>query len=101
MAKALDLFDIGWGFVDGVEEALAEVACPSQWFAFTSDWLYPPAETERLVQQLKDDGKTTEYHLIASEYGHDSFLVEPEKFTPKLRRFLQQQLQAVESPAAD
>ena len=87
----MDLFDFGWGFLDGVEEALAEIQCPTQWFAFTSDWLYPPLETERLVQQLDALGKSAEYHLISSDYGHDSFLVEPEKFTPKLRRFLQEQ----------
>ncbi len=97
LAKALDLFDIGWGFVDGTEEALAEIQCPTQWFAFTSDWLYPPALTEQLVKVLQQQGQTPEYHLIESDYGHDSFLVEPEKFTPKLRAFLNRLL-AGDSP---
>ena len=38
---------------------------------------------------LRKLGKPVAYHLIESDYGHDSFLVEPEKFTPKVVEFLQ------------
>jgi homoserine O-acetyltransferase len=37
---------------------------------------------------LHKQGKSAEYHLVNSDYGHDSFLVEPEKFTPKIVDFL-------------
>jgi len=87
LAKALDLYDLAWGF-ESREEALGHLQCPSQWFAFTSDWLYPPDQTEEVVAQLRALGKPVEYHLVDSDYGHDSFLVEPEKFTPEIRRFL-------------
>jgi homoserine O-acetyltransferase len=62
--------------------------CPSLWFAFTSDWLYAPYQTEELIEVLRVQSKPAEYHLIESDYGHDSFLVEPEKFTPKIVEFL-------------
>ena len=88
LAKALDLYDIAWGF-DGLEEALSRLCCPSLWFAFTSDWLYPPAQTEELVAHLDRLGHPVEYHLVDSDYGHDSFLVEPEKFTPRIVGFLE------------
>ncbi len=87
LAKSLDLYDVAWGF-DGLEDALSLVTCPSLWFAFSSDWLYPPYQTEELVNVLQKLGKPVEYHLIESDYGHDSFLVEPEKFTPKIVAFL-------------
>jgi len=87
LAKALDLYDVAWNF-DGLEDALAHLACPSLWFAFTSDWLYPPGQTEEVVKVLEGLGKEVAYHLIESDYGHDSFLVEPEKFTPKVVEFL-------------
>jgi len=87
LAKALDLFDAAWNF-DSLEEAFARIQCPSLWFAFSSDWLYPPEQTAEAVEALRSLGKPVEYHLIESQYGHDSFLVEPEKFTPVLRRFL-------------
>ena len=87
LAKALDLFDAAWGF-DSLEAALEHIACPSLWFAFSSDWLYPPEDTELLIDTLRKLGKNVEYHRIVSDYGHDSFLVEPEKFTPLLVDFL-------------
>jgi len=89
LAKALDLYDLAWGF-ESREEALDRLDCPSLWFAFTSDWLYPPYLTEEVITILQRLGKPVEYHLIASDYGHDSFLVEPEKFTPKVVAFLEQ-----------
>ncbi len=87
LAKSLDLYDVAWGF-DGLEDALSSLDCQSLWFAFTSDWLYPPYQTEELVEVLHKQGKPAEYHLIDSDYGHDSFLVEPDKFTPKIVEFL-------------
>lgn len=88
LAKALDLYDVAWNF-DSREEALACLACPSLWFAFTSDWLYPPNQTAEVVEILRKLERPVEYHLIDSNYGHDSFLVEPEKFTPYVVEFLQ------------
>ena len=87
LAKALDLYDVAWGF-DGLDDALARLVCPSLWFAFTSDWLYPPYQTEELVGILTRLERPVEYHLVDSDYGHDSFLVEPDKFTHWIREFL-------------
>jgi homoserine O-acetyltransferase len=87
LAKALDLYDVAWNF-DGREDALSRMQCPSLWFAFTSDWLYPPNQAEEVVDLLQKLGKPAAYHLIDSDYGHDSFLVEPEKFTPYIVEFL-------------
>jgi len=87
LAKALDLYDVAWNF-DGREDALSRVQCPSLWFAFSSDWLYPPGQTEEVLEILRKLDKPATYHLIESDYGHDSFLVEPEKFTPFIVEFL-------------
>ena len=87
LAKALDLYDVAWNF-DSLEDALEGIVAPSLWLAFTSDWLYPPYQTEEVVESLKNLNKTVDYHLIQSDYGHDSFLVEPEKFIPLAEAFL-------------
>ncbi len=89
LAKALDLYDVAWNF-DSLSEALERLDCPSLWFAFSSDWLYPPRQTEEAVRELQRLNKPATYHLIESDYGHDSFLVEPEKFIPLLKEFLDQ-----------
>ncbi|MCD6525436.1 MAG: homoserine O-acetyltransferase [Desulfuromonas sp.] len=87
LAKALDLYDVAWDFA-GMEEALERLSCPSLWFAFSSDWLYRPEQTEEVVEVLQQLNQPVEYHLIESDYGHDSFLVEPEKFIPYVVAFL-------------
>ncbi len=87
LAKALDLYDVSWNFANR-QEALSRITCPSLWFAFSSDWLYPPNQSEEMVALLKKLDKPVEYHLIDSDYGHDSFLIEPEKFTPLISAFL-------------
>lgn len=89
LAKALDLYDVAWNF-DSLSEALDQINCPSLWFAFSSDWLYPAHQTEELVTELQKLNKPVNYHLIDSDYGHDSFLVEPEKYIPLLKKFLDQ-----------
>lgn len=87
LAKALDLYDIAWGY-ESMCEAFESVTVPIQFFAFTSDWLYPPYQTEEMVTCLKELNKEVEYHLIESAYGHDAFLLEHETFTPMIRTFL-------------
>lgn len=87
LAKALDLYDVAWGY-ESMVEAFDSVTSPIQFFAFTSDWLYPPYQTEEMVSCLNELGKTVEYHLITSAYGHDAFLLEHENFSPMIRDFL-------------
>ncbi len=88
LAKALDLYDVAWG-CESLEEAFAPVTAPIQFFAFTSDWLYPPYQTEEMARALTNLGKPAEYHLIPSSYGHDAFLLEHETFAPLVREFLE------------
>ena len=88
LAKALDLYDVASG-CESMEEAFAPVTAPIQFFAFSSDWLYPPYQTEEMVGALKKLGKRVEFHLIESAYGHDAFLLEHETFAPMVRGFLE------------
>ncbi len=88
LAKALDLYDLSWGY-DSMADALGKIAAPMQFFAFSSDWLYPPYQTGEVVDIMKKMGKEVEYHMIDSSYGHDAFLLEHETFTPLIRRFLE------------
>jgi homoserine O-acetyltransferase len=75
ITKALDYFDIGEGHASLVD-ALAPVHCPVLAVSFSSDWLYPAAHAEMLVQALISRGKECRYYHVVAAYGHDSFLVE-------------------------
>lgn len=87
LAKALDLYDVAWG-CESMAEAFSHVTAPLQFFAFTSDWLYPSYQTEEMVTCLRELNKPVEYHLIESSYGHDAFLLEHETFAPLVKAFL-------------
>lgn len=87
LAKSLDLYDVAWGY-ESMSEAFSQVKAPIQFYAFTSDWLYPAYQTEEMADCLKKLGKPAEYHLITSAYGHDAFLLEHETFAPMVRGFL-------------
>jgi homoserine O-acetyltransferase len=87
LAKALDLYDVAWG-CESMAEAFSGVTAPIQFYAFTSDWLYPPYQTEEMFTCLAGLGKVAVYHLIESAYGHDAFLLEHETFAPLVRKFL-------------
>ena len=41
-----------------------------------------------MVATLQNLGKSVEYHLITSAYGHDAFLLEHETFAPLVETFL-------------
>jgi homoserine O-acetyltransferase len=56
--------------------------------SFTSDWLYPSADSDELAEALHVAGKDAEHHVIESSYGHDSFLLEDDVQPDLISRFL-------------
>lgn len=58
-------------------------------FSIDTDACFRPEEQREYVDQLRRIGIPAEYHLIRSEKGHDSFLLEPELYAEPIARFLQ------------
>jgi homoserine O-acetyltransferase len=56
--------------------------------AFSSDWLYPPAQNKEAVAAMLRAGKQATYVEIESDYGHDAFLLEAEEISRFIRAFL-------------
>ena len=56
--------------------------------SFSSDWLYPPHESRRIVEALRAAGRTVTYHNLRSSYGHDAFLLEEGRQASLIRPFL-------------
>ena len=56
--------------------------------AFSSDWLYPPTDSEALAAALRAVGKSVDLHVLEAPYGHDCFLLEEARQTPIIQRFL-------------
>lgn len=57
--------------------------------SFTSDWLYPPYQSEEIIQFLISKNIETRYKKIDYAYGHDSFLIEIEEQTKIIKDFLE------------
>ena len=88
LTKALDTFDLGDGFAGGLEEALAQVRARTRFVTFTSDWLYPPLDTDLMEVLLRRLGKSVEHVRVESDYGHDAFLVETDRYGHRVAEFL-------------
>ena len=86
ITKALDYFDLS---VDGsLAAGLAGVEAKVLVVAVSSDWLYPPYQSQALVEALAANEVDVEYCEIASRYGHDAFLLETGQLNYLVGRFL-------------
>jgi len=89
MSRALTYFDLARQYGAGsLTGALDSVTARTLLITFSSDWLYPPSASEDIDGALRASGKPVEMHLIDAPYGHDCFLLEEERQTPIVRRFL-------------
>ena len=87
LTKALDYFDMSERH-RSLEEAAAATRARFLLLSFSSDWLYPPAQLERLAAALRAAGRDVEHRCLASTDGHDAFLLEHEQQSPLIQRFL-------------
>ncbi len=55
--------------------------------SFTSDWLYPTAENRAIVHALNAVAANVSFVEIATDKGHDAFLLEEPEFFATLRGF--------------
>jgi homoserine O-acetyltransferase len=86
ITKAIDYFDLSG---DGLAPHGREIPARFLVIAFSSDWLYPPAQSREIARQLKMRSADATYVEIPSEYGHDAFLVEHKEQTHLIRHFLE------------
>jgi len=88
ITKAINIYDLGRGF-DSLEEALSKIQAELYMISFSSDILFLPSEMERIVDVLKARNyKKCDYLEVESDYGHDAFLVEIDKFEDYVREAL-------------
>lgn len=99
ITKAIDYFDITAPY-GSLDNAMAQVACKVMVLSYTSDWLYPPYQSQMLVHALMRQKKDVTYCNIESNYGHDAFLLEKDVMKKLIRGFLEH-VAAPESAAED
>ncbi|MCL4514907.1 MAG: homoserine O-acetyltransferase [Firmicutes bacterium] len=87
LLRAMDLFDLTEGLFSLVE-AVRTIKARVLVVGISSDILYPTWQQKELVEALRKAGVVAFYREVDSIYGHDAFLVEPEKMAPWIADFL-------------
>jgi homoserine O-acetyltransferase len=74
LTMALDLFDLG-PTPAALDAALNDSLCKWLIISFSSDWLFPAFQSHELVDSLIRADKPVSYCNVASDCGHDAFLL--------------------------
>lgn len=89
ITKAMDYWCLGRETVE-IAAALRDWQGRTLVLSFDSDWLYPPSESQRIVDAIRhNQGHVTAFELHSTA-GHDAFLLEFAQQTPLVQDFLAQ-----------
>lgn len=86
ITRAIDYFDLSDG--KPLADRFKDVQAKFLVISFSTDWLYPPYQSEEIVRALKANSIDVSYNNINSTYGHDAFLIDDKKLTPIVSTFL-------------
>lgn len=86
ITKAIDYFDLikDGSLTEGLKPAIAAFLVIS----VSSDWLYPPYQSQEIVSALTANDREVHYCEIRSNYGHDAFLLESGQVNYLVGKFL-------------
>jgi len=86
ITKAVDYFDLSKN--GSLIEGFSGVTAKFLVISISSDWLYPPYQSQEIVSALTANGIDARYEEIRSQYGHDAFLLEEGQLNYLIRSFL-------------
>ncbi len=89
--KAMNIFDATRNY-DSLEDSLRHIKAKLTLIAFEGDYLFMPQEMEMIKTTMEDMGRGENVHYVCidSQYGHDAFLVEYEKFDFYIQKALEE-----------
>ena len=94
ISKAIDYFDLKKDY-GNLHDAFADVSANFLVISFTSDWLYPSAQSKEIVQALRANGKNVMYTDIETDMGHDTFLIDYEPLKKNISNFLKREFERI------
>ncbi|WP_255334988.1 homoserine O-acetyltransferase [Methanosarcina sp. KYL-1] len=86
ITKAVDFFDLSKN--GSLIEGFSGVTAKYLVISVSSDWLYPPYQSQDIASSLIANGVDARYEEIRSQYGHDAFLLEEGQLNYLIRGFL-------------
>ncbi len=89
IVKAINTFNLSRGY-GSLYEAISRIKAKVNLISFSGDMLFFPQEMEHLAKMLKRNNQAYSYSKIDSDYGHDAFLVEIDKFDFLIKEMLEE-----------
>ncbi len=87
IVKAINTFNLSRGY-DSLYDAIKRIQADVELISFKGDYLFFPEEMEHIYKMMRREGQNCNYHSIDSDYGHDAFLVEIDKFAHIIEEIL-------------
>lgn len=89
ITKASDYFDLGEQRGNGsLTKAFTRTQAKFLVISFSSDWLYPTAQSKEMVRAMKKAGLDVSFCEIETDFGHDSFLLAHDQLTKLISGFI-------------
>ena len=88
ITRAMDYFDLAANNKGNLELTLSIAKASFLVISFSSDWLFSPEDSKKIVRGLRHNNTDVVYCNIQSNYGHDAFLLETETLTSLISDFL-------------
>ena len=87
LTRAMDSFDLVADY-GSLQNAFAACTASFLVVSFRSDWLFPPVQSQAIVQALKRSGHDVAYANLECDQGHDAFLLPGNRLGDLLSGFL-------------
>ena len=87
IVKAINTFNLTRGY-DTLYNAILRIKAKIHLISFKSDYLFFPSEMEHIYKMMQRNSQESTYLEVDSDYGHDAFLVEIDKFEYRIREIL-------------
>jgi homoserine O-acetyltransferase len=88
ITRAMDYFDLAADYQSDLANAFRGTRTRFLLVSFTSDWLFPTAESRTTARALNRAGANVSFVEIPSDKGHDAFLLDEPDFHRTLAGFL-------------
>lgn len=89
ITRAMDYFDLAEESSGQLANAFKDSPVRFCLISFTSDWLFPTAESREIVHALNANAAKVSFVEIETDKGHDAFLLDEPEFHGTLRGFIE------------
>ena len=88
ITRAMDYFDLEADFAKPLASIFRDTPVRFCVVSFSSDWLFPTAESRAIVRALNAAAANVSFTEVATDKGHDAFLLDEPSFHATLQGFL-------------